>query len=64
MATIDSLMEDLQKDMAIRYDKEFNEIRFYIDSAYEHGLADGKTQAKVEIINLIQGDQNENKGDI
>ena len=64
MATIDTLMADLQKDMAIRYDKEFNEIRFYIDSAYEHGLADGKEQAKAEIINLINGGKHENKGDI
>jgi hypothetical protein len=55
MVKIETLAEELQKVMAQRYDKEFNEMRFFIDSAYEHGLADGKEQAKAEIINLING---------
>ena len=57
MVKIEALAEELQKVMAQRYDKEFNEMRFFIDSAYEHGLADGKAQAKAEIINLINGDK-------
>ena len=57
MATVNKIMDELQASMAIRFDKEFNEIRFFIDSAYEQGLADGKEQAKAEIINLISGDK-------
>jgi flagellar biosynthesis/type III secretory pathway protein FliH len=56
MATT-KIMEEVQKGMAQRYDKEFNEIRYFVDEAYELGLADGKEQAKAEIINLIQGDK-------
>jgi hypothetical protein len=57
MDEVTKIMDDVQAKMAERFDKEFNEIRFYVDSAYEHGLADGKEQAKAEIINLIQGDK-------
>jgi hypothetical protein len=64
MTTVNKIMDELQASMAVRFDKEFNEIRFFIDSAYEHGLADGKEQAKAEIINLISGGKNENKTDI
>ena len=64
MTTVNKIMDELQASMAIRFDKEFNEIRFFIDSAYEHGLADGKEQAKAEIINLISGGKHENKTDI
>jgi hypothetical protein len=59
MEAITKIMDDIQAKMAERFDKEFNEIRFYVDSAYEHGLADGKAQAKAEIINLIQGGNDE-----
>ena len=55
MDEVTRIMDDVQAKMAERFDKEFNEIRFYVDSAYEHGLADGKEQAKAEIINLING---------
>ena len=54
MSAIDKITEDLQKAMAERYDKEFNEIRYFIDSAYEQGLSDGRASARTEIINLIQ----------
>ena len=64
MEAITKMMDDIQASMAVRFDKEFNEIRFYVDSAYEHGLADGKAQAKAEIINLISGGKNENKTNI
>lgn len=56
MDEVTKIMDDVQAKMAERFDKEFNEIRFYVDSAYEHGLADGKEQAKAEIINLIKGE--------
>jgi flagellar biosynthesis/type III secretory pathway protein FliH len=56
MATT-KIIEEVQKGMAERYDKEFNEIRYFVDEAYELGLADGKAQAKAEIINLINGEQ-------
>ena len=56
MEAINNVMEEVQKDMATRYDAEFNKIRYYVDSAYELGLSDGKAQAKAEIINLIQGE--------
>jgi hypothetical protein len=57
MEAITKIMDDIQAKMAERFDKEFNEIRFYVDSAYEHGLADGKAQARAEIINMLQGDK-------
>jgi hypothetical protein len=64
MEAITKIMDEIQASMAVRFDKEFNEMRFFIDSAYENGLADGKAQAKAEIINLINGGKHENKGDI
>jgi hypothetical protein len=64
MTTVNKIMDELQASMAQRFDKEFNEMRFFIDSAYEHGLADGKEQAKAEIINLISGGKHEDKTNI
>ena len=61
---MEKIIEELQKSMAQRYDKEFGEMKYFIDSAYENGLADGKAQAKAEIINLINGGKHENKSDI
>jgi hypothetical protein len=55
MTAVNKIMDDLQASMAQRFDKEFNEMRFFIDSAYEHGLEDGALKAKAEIINLING---------
>ena len=57
MIATSKLLEEVQKGMAERYDKEFNEIRYFVDEAYELGLADGKAQAKAEIINLINGEK-------
>ena len=54
MATT-KIIEEVQKGMAERYDKEFNEIRYFVDEAYELGLAEGRAKAKAEIINLING---------
>ena len=56
MDELDKIMEEVQKDMAVRYDAEFNKIRYYVDSAYSLGLSQGRASAKTEIINLIQGD--------
>jgi hypothetical protein len=53
---ITKLMDDVQAKMAERFDKEFNEIRIYVDSAYEQGVREGVAKAKTEIINMIQGD--------
>ena len=58
MDELDKIMEEVQKDMAVRYDAEFNKIRFYVDTAYSHGLSDGRTQAKQEIIDLISTGRN------
>ena len=56
MAT-SKIMEQVQKGMAERFDKEFNEIRYFVDEAYELGLEHGRANARTEIINLIQGDK-------
>ena len=53
---IQKIMDDVQATMALKFDKEYNEIKFYVDSAYEHGLADGKAIAKTNILSLIQGE--------
>ena len=53
---MEKIIEELQKSMAQRYDKEFGEMKYFIDIAYAEGLANGITQAKSDIINLIQGD--------
>ena len=54
---MDKIIEDLQRSMAQRYDKEFNDMKYFIDIAYAKGIADGVTQAKSDIINMIQGEQ-------
>jgi flagellar biosynthesis/type III secretory pathway protein FliH len=63
MIATSKLLEEVQKGMAERYDKEFNEIRYFVDEAYsrgvEAGLKQGKDLAKQEIINLIQGGSDE-----
>jgi hypothetical protein len=56
MATT-KIIEEVQKGMAERYDKEFNEIRYFVDEAYALGLEDGALKAKAEIINLINGEK-------
>ena len=60
MATT-KIMEEVQKGMAERYDKEFNEIRYFVCEAYsqgvEAGLKQGKDLAKQEIINMINGEK-------
>jgi flagellar biosynthesis/type III secretory pathway protein FliH len=56
MDEVTKIMDDVQAKMAERFDKEFNEIRFYVDSAYEHGLADGKEQGYVR--GLKEGEEN------
>jgi hypothetical protein len=38
MEATTKIIEEVQKGMAERYDKEFNEIRYFVDEAYELGL--------------------------
>lgn len=49
-------MDEVQKDMATRYDAEFNKIKFYVDTAYELGLNDGRRITKTEMLRFLQGD--------
>ena len=56
---MEAIKEDLQKKMAIRYDAEFTQMLDFIEQAYEHGLADGKKQAKQEIIDMIKWEEKE-----
>ena len=53
---MDALKEELQKQMAIRFDTEFNEVSALIEKAYQQGVREGVAKAKTEIINMIQGD--------
>jgi hypothetical protein len=53
---MDAIKEELQKQMAVRFDTEFNEVSALIDKAYEQGLSDGKRFTQNKIINMIQGD--------
>ena len=54
---MEAIKEDLQKKMAIRYDAEFTQMLDFIEQAYEHGLAEGKKQAKQEIIDMIKWEE-------
>ena len=56
METINNVMDEVQKDMATRYDAEFNKIKFYVDTAYELGLNDGRRITKTEMLRFLQGD--------
>jgi len=55
---MDALKEELQKQMAIRFDTEFNEVSALIEKAYQQGLSEGKQQAKKAIIDMIQWEEN------
>lgn len=61
METIDNVMDEVQKDMATRYDAEFNKIRFYVDAGYgvgyNEGLKQGRELAKQDMIKMLQGDR-------
>jgi hypothetical protein len=56
MMATSKILEEVQKGMATRYDTEYNEIKYFVGEAYAQGIRDGRTQAKQEIINLIQGE--------
>jgi hypothetical protein len=56
-------MEQIKKKfeelLQAKYDKEYNDIGMLLSEAYAKGLFEGKAQAKAEIINLIQGGNDE-----
>jgi len=56
MNSMDSIKEELEKVMAKKYDEEFRDTWGIIARAYGVGIDEGRTQAKAEIINLIQGE--------
>jgi hypothetical protein len=64
MNSLDSIKEELEKVMGEKFEKEFRDTWGIIARTYGVGIDEGKAKAKAEIINLIQGDQNENKTDI
>ena len=53
---MDKFREELQQKMAIRFEAEFTQVSDFIERAYAQGIEDGRSSAKAEIINLIQGD--------
>jgi len=53
---LQNIKEELEKVMAKKYDEEFRDTWGIIARAYGVGIDEGRTQAKAEIINLIQGD--------
>jgi len=55
MMATSKILEEVQKGMATRYDTEYNEIKYFVGEAYAQGIRDGRTQAKQEIINMING---------
>ena len=62
METIISVMDEVQRNMAKRYDVEFNRIIFYVDAGYgvgyNEGLKQGRELAKQEIIDMISTEKN------
>lgn len=61
---MEQIKEKFAELLQAKFDKEYNDMGMLLSEAYVKGVHEGKTQAKTEIINLIQGDQNENKTDI
>ena len=54
---IDQIKEELQKKMSIRYDAEFAQILDFIQKAYNKGYEDGKDTTKMQIINMLTGEE-------
>jgi len=61
---INNLKEVLQKLMAERYDTEFTQVMDLLQKAYNKGHEDGKDTTKMQIINMLQGEKNEDKTNI
>ena len=53
---MEKIKAELQQKMAIRFEAEFTQVSDFIERAYAQGIEDGRSSAKAEIINLIQGD--------
>ena len=52
---MEQIKEKLTELLQAKFDKEYNDIGMLLSEAYVKGVHEGKTQAKAEIINLIQG---------
>ena len=59
MSSLDSIKEELEKVMGEKFEKEFRDTWGIIARAYGVGVDEGKAKAKTEIINLIQGGNDE-----
>lgn len=55
MNNMDRIKEELEKVMGEKFEKEFRDTWGIIARAYGVGIDEGKTKAKAEIINLING---------
>ena len=53
---VNEFKEVIQKQMAERYDAEFVQVMDYIQKAYNKGYEDGKDTTKMQIINMLQGE--------
>ena len=53
---INEFKDAIQKQMAERYDAEFVQVMDYIQKAYNKGYEDGKDTTKMQIINMLTGE--------
>jgi hypothetical protein len=56
METIKKYKEELQKQMAERFDKEFSDMTIILSQIYSEALLEGRRIAKQEMIDMLQGD--------
>lgn len=56
---MEAIKEKLTELLQAKFDKEYNDIGMLLSEAYVIGLHEGKAKAKAEIINLIQGGDDE-----
>ena len=59
MNSLDSIKEELEKVMGEKFEKEFRDTWGIIARAYGVGIDEGRAKAKAEIINLINGGDDE-----
>ena len=55
---IEKYKEELQKQMAERFDKEFSDMTIIMSSIYSEALLEGRRIAKQEIIDMISTEKN------
>lgn len=53
---MEKIKQELEKHMAMRYEAEFSQVSALLEEAYAQGLLEGKTQAKQDMIKLLQGE--------